>query len=115
MPCKGCYIVGSKKAIPILIRASGEQNWYNKGQHYISKRGRPMLLKLLFFTAIKTVQSHRIMYGRYQQMLSKGTPKLNALVVIARRLLRIIALVFNLIRHLLLEKVCGIQVLKDIF
>jgi hypothetical protein len=36
------------------------------------------------------------MYERYQQMLSKGTPKVSALVAIASRLLRIIfALVKN--------------------
>lgn len=68
----------------------------HKGQHHISKRGRPLLRKLLFFTAIKTVRSHGIMYQKYSEMLNKGTPKVNALVAIARRLLRIIfALVKN--------------------
>jgi len=56
-----------------------------------------MLRKLLFFTAIKNCSiSWSLMYERYQQMLSKGTPKVSALVAIASRLLRIIfALVKN--------------------
>ena len=67
----------------------------HKGQRHISKRGRPLLRKLLFFTAIKTVRSHGIMHQKYSEMLNKGTPKVNALVAIARRLLRII---FALVR-----------------
>jgi len=68
----------------------------HRGQRHISKRGRPLLRKLLFYAAVKTVRSHGIMYGRYQQMLDRGMPKVKALVAIARRFLRIIfALVKN--------------------
>jgi transposase len=62
----------------------------HKGRHHISKRGRALMRKLLFFAAINTVKSHGIMYARYQKMLKNGTPKIKALIAVSRKLLRII-------------------------
>jgi len=62
----------------------------HKGSHRISKRGRALIRKLLFFAAINAVKSHGIMHARYQKMLDKGTPKIKALVAVSRRLWRII-------------------------
>ena len=62
----------------------------HKGRHRISKRGRALIRKLLFFAAINAVRSHGIMHARYQKMLDNGTPKIKALVAISRRLWRII-------------------------
>ena len=62
----------------------------HKGQHRISKRGRALIRKLLFFAAINAVKSHGIMHARYQKMLDNGTPKVKALVAVSRRLWRII-------------------------
>jgi transposase len=62
----------------------------HKGRHHISKRGRALMRKLLFFAAINAVKSHGIMYARYQKMLKNGTPKIKALIAISRKLLRII-------------------------
>jgi len=62
----------------------------HKGQRRISKRGRPLMRKLLFFIAINTVKSKGIMHAKYQQMLAQGMIKMKALVAISRKLLGII-------------------------
>ena len=61
----------------------------HKGQRHISKRGRSLMRKLLFFGAINTVKSNGIMHEPYQQMLERGKPKVKALTAISRKLLRI--------------------------
>ena len=62
----------------------------HKGQRRISKRGRSLMRKLLYFAAINVVKSHGIMHQRYQEMLDRGMPKIKALVAIARKLLGLI-------------------------
>ena len=61
----------------------------HQGQRHISKRGRAVMRKLLFFAAINAVKTHGIMHARYHQMLDKGMPKVKALVAISRKLLRL--------------------------
>ena len=67
----------------------------HKGQRHISKRGRSLMRKLLYFAAINTVKSKGIMHDPYKQMLSRGMPKIKALVAISRKLL---AVMFALVR-----------------
>ena len=62
----------------------------HRGQRRISKRGRPLMRKLLFFAAINAVKSKGIMHAKYQHMLARGKVKMKALVAIARKLLGII-------------------------
>jgi transposase len=62
----------------------------HQGQRHISKRGRSLMRKLLFFAAINAVKSNGIMHEPYQQMLDRGMPKIKALIAISRKLLRII-------------------------
>lgn len=62
----------------------------HKGERHISKRGRSLMRKLLYYAAVNAVKSHGIMHYRYHQMLSKGKPKIKALTAIARRLLKLI-------------------------
>ena len=62
----------------------------HSGQRHISKRGRSMMRKLLYFAAIGTVRSNGIMHRKYQEMLGRGMPKVKALVAIARKLLCIL-------------------------
>jgi transposase len=62
----------------------------HKGQHRISKRGRSLIRKLLFFAAINAVKSKGILHMPYQQMLDRGMPKMKALVAISRKLLGLI-------------------------
>jgi transposase len=62
----------------------------HRGQRRISKRGRPLMRKLLFFAAINAVKFKGIMHAKYQHMLERGKVKMKALVAIARKLLGII-------------------------
>ncbi|NNG06250.1 MAG: IS110 family transposase [Desulfobacteraceae bacterium] len=62
----------------------------HRGQRRISKRGRPLMRKLLFFAAINVVKSNGIMHERYQQMLQRGMPKVKALIAISRKVLKLI-------------------------
>jgi transposase len=67
-----------------------------KGNRHISKRGRSLMRKLLYFAALNTVRKGRVMYEPYQRYRNKGMPKSKALVAIMRRLLRVI---FALVRN----------------
>ena len=62
----------------------------HKGQRRISKRGRSLMRKLLFFGAINAVKSKGILHKPYHEMLARGMPKIKALVAMARKLLRVI-------------------------
>ncbi len=66
-----------------------------KGQRRISKRGRPMMRKLLFFAAINMVKSTGIMHEKYKQMCERGMLKRKALIAIARKIL---GLIFAIVR-----------------
>lgn len=65
-----------------------------KGSRRISKRGRSLLRKLLFFAALNTVRTSGVMHGYYLGY-SQRMPRKKALVAVARKLLRII---FALVR-----------------
>jgi transposase len=62
----------------------------HKGQRRISKRGRGLLRKLLYFGTLNMVKTNGILHEPYQQMVGRGMPKVKALVAMARKLLRII-------------------------
>ena len=61
----------------------------HKGQRRISKRGRPLMRKLLYFAAINVVKSTGAMHQPYTRMLERGMPKIKALVAISRKLLTV--------------------------
>lgn len=61
----------------------------HRGQRRISKRGRSLLRKLLYFAALNTVRKGGIMHEPYQRHLQKGMPRPKALIAIARKLLGI--------------------------
>lgn len=67
----------------------------HKGKRRISKRGRPLMRKLLYFAALNVVRKGGIMHEQYQRYLKRGMLKMKALIAIARRLLGII---FALVR-----------------
>ena len=62
----------------------------HKGSRRISKRGRPLLRKLLFYAALNTVKKNGVMHKQYQKHLEKGMPRLKALTAIARKLIMVI-------------------------
>jgi transposase len=67
----------------------------HKGKLRISKRGRPLLRKLLYFTALNTVRKGGVMHHKYQEYLDRGMLKNKALIAIARKL---IGIIFALVR-----------------
>lgn len=68
----------------------------HRGQRRISKRGRPLLRKLLYFAALNVVRRGGIMHECYQKHQAKGMPRNKALIAIARKLLGLmLALVRN--------------------
>lgn len=67
----------------------------HKGERRISKRGRSLLRKFLFFLALNTVKRNGIMYERYQKYIKNGKSKIKSIVAIERRLLRVL---FALVR-----------------
>jgi transposase len=67
----------------------------HKGQKRISKRGRSLLRKLLYFAALNVIKHDGVFRDKYQSYLSRGKPKNQALIAIARKLIRVI---FTLIR-----------------
>jgi transposase len=67
----------------------------HKGNRHISKRGRSLLRKLLYFAAINTIRKGGVMHACYQRHLERGMVKTKALIAIARKLLGIL---FALVR-----------------
>jgi transposase len=61
-----------------------------KGQKRISKRGRSLLRKILYNAAISTIRKNGIMCTQYEKLIDRGMKRTSALIVIAKKLLRII-------------------------
>ncbi len=61
-----------------------------QGTRRISKRGRPLMRKLLYFFAVRAVRSGGLMEHQYQRYLDRGMLRTKALIAVARKLLRII-------------------------
>jgi len=78
--------------LDLYENSSGNQT---KGRRRISKRGRPLMRKLLFFAAINTIRRGGIMHDTYHQMLERGMVKIKAVTAVSRKLL---ALIFALVR-----------------
>jgi transposase len=62
----------------------------HKGQRRISKRGRGLMRKLMYFAALNAVRKGGILHNKYQSLVDRGMLKMKALVAIARKLLGII-------------------------
>ena len=67
----------------------------HRGKLRISKRGRPLIRKLLYFAALSAVRKGGVMHEWYQQALGRGMLRTKALVAVSRKLLGII---FALVR-----------------
>jgi transposase len=62
----------------------------HKGKLRISKRGRPLIRKILYLAALSMVRKGGAMHAWYQQALGRGMMKTKALVAVSRKLLGII-------------------------
>jgi len=61
----------------------------HKGKRRITKRGRPLMRKILYLAAMNMVRTGGIFHEPYQKMVKRGMPRLQALVAISRKLLRV--------------------------
>src|SRR5512136_3226071 len=61
-----------------------------KGQRRISKRGRGLLRKILFYAAIQMIRKNGIMYDYYTRLTGRGMERMRALIAVSRKLLRIV-------------------------
>lgn len=61
-----------------------------RGQRRISKRGRSLIRKILFYAAIQMIRKNGIMYDYYTRLTGRGMERMRALVAVSRKLLRII-------------------------
>ena len=61
-----------------------------KGQRRISKRGRSLLRKILYYGAIQMIRNNGIMHDYYTRLTDGGMKKMKALVAVSRKLLGII-------------------------
>jgi transposase len=81
--------------IPEILKYAG-LNLYEissgrkKGQRRISKRGRSLIRKALFYASLNMVRKNGIFHEDYQRLLSNGNKRIKALVAISRKLLRVI-------------------------
>lgn len=62
----------------------------HKGEKRITKRGRALLRKLLYYAALNVSRPGGALCEEYQELLGKGKPKPKALVIIMRKLVRIV-------------------------
>ena len=84
--------------------SSGE----HKGQRRISKRGRPLMRKLLYFAALRMIGKHGIFHEQYQKYLQHGMLKNKALVAICRKLLGLmLALVRDQREYIVNDATCS--------
>ncbi len=67
-----------------------------KGHMRITKRGRSLLRKILYFAAINVVRKGGIMHKYYQIHIDSGMVKMKALIAVSKKLLR---LIFSLARN----------------
>ena len=68
----------------------------HRGKLRISKRGRPLMRKLLYLAALSAVRKGGVMHEWYQRALARGMQKMKALVAVSRKLL---AVIFALVRN----------------
>ena len=61
-----------------------------QGQRRISKRGRSLLRKILYYAAMQAIRKNGIMHDYYQKLIGRGMKSMMALVAVSRKLLRII-------------------------
>ncbi|MCK4966401.1 IS110 family transposase [bacterium] len=59
----------------------------HKGIKRISKRGRKLLRKILYYAALNTVRKHGIMHAYYTRLVLNGTVRTKAIVAVMRKLL----------------------------
>jgi len=62
----------------------------HKGRMRISKRGRTLMRKILFFAALSTVRKSGIHHEYYQKKIENGMIKMKALISVSKKILKIL-------------------------
>jgi transposase len=81
--------------IPEILKYAG-LNLYeissgkHQGQRRISKRGRSLLRKGLFYASLNLIRKGGVFHEDYQRLLSNGMKPIKAVVAISRKLLRVV-------------------------
>lgn len=60
------------------------------GERHISKRGRALLRKILFYASLNVVRKGGIYHSWYQNSVKGGMPKKKALIAVSRKLIKLI-------------------------
>lgn len=63
----------------------------HQGIRRISKRGRTLLRKLLFYAAINLIRKGGILHDYYKRLISRGMIRMKAVIAVMRKLLRIMS------------------------
>jgi len=58
------------------------------GKRRLSKRGRGLVRKLVYYAALNTIKKGRVFHDVYQNHLKKGMPKTKALMAVAQKIIR---------------------------
>jgi len=61
-----------------------------KGRRKISKRGRSLLRKILYYAGIQTIRKNGILHDYYTRLTDGGMKRMKSLVAVSRKLLGII-------------------------
>ncbi len=61
-----------------------------KGEKRISKRGRSLIRKILYYAAIQVIKKNGILYQYYERLIGRGMLRMKAVVAVMRKLLGII-------------------------
>ena len=83
--------------------SSGRHN----GQLRISKRGRTLMRKILFFAALNTIRKGGVHHNYYQNKIKNGMIKMKAVISVSRKILKIL---FALARD---EKIYDVEYIKN--
>jgi len=67
-----------------------------RGRRYISKRGRHLLRKILFYASINAIRKHGILRSYYQRLLCHHMPRIKAIIAVMRKL---VCIMFALVRN----------------
>lgn len=89
------------RTLPEVIKLAGldlyeVSSGKHMGKRRISKRGRPLIRRLLFFAVLRTVRKDGVFHEKYQRHLSNGMLKMKALIALSKKLLGVI---FALVRN----------------
>ncbi len=86
--------IGSYQSAACVLKMAG-LNLYEissgvrRGERRITRRGRPLLRKLLYLAVLNMIRSGGVYHERYHALIARGMPRMKAIVALSRKLLRV--------------------------